>query len=384
MRKFAAVAMGLGVVGLAALPRATAGPGAASQFLYVHDNGNPNEVWGYRVETTGQITPLANSPFATANQDFNRTGTCGTMAYSARLKLLFTTGSTGVSVFRVAADGQLSLVEGSPFGGTPRLGVAVVEKGKNTYLYSSEPDAAQIHIDQVNADGTLNDAPTDAVVGPVGGINATKNVIYFAGLNGKLIACKILKDGTLRAINGIPDLGTTAIQNVSLDPTGKFLYIPDLQASRILGFKVNNKKGVTPLKNFPLTPPGLSAPNGLDALPQSGKPGVLLALARSGGAMVQGRGVRGNGSTAPQDVLAFRRDKKGKLTPFGSTTSSSLTQLAGGAIDSTGSLVALVDDKLKLVFTYTIDPTTGALQVKDQESADLGSGDVNSVLFVKP
>ncbi|MGV3722979.1 MAG: hypothetical protein ACO1SX_18935, partial [Actinomycetota bacterium] len=105
---------------IVAMVCAVAAPGLTARrrntFLYVHDNGAPNQVWSYELGRDGLLEPLEGPPTSTGNSDFNQAGVFGSAAYSAKRKLLFTTGGSGVSAFRVAADGTLTLVTGSPFG----------------------------------------------------------------------------------------------------------------------------------------------------------------------------------------------------------------------------------------------------------------------------
>src|SRR5947208_591372 len=82
---------------------------ARTTVLYVHDSGSSNKVYGYRISPAGTFTPLPGSGFGTSNTAGTCIHQCETLAYSARRRLLFATGGSGISVFRVAPNGQLSL-----------------------------------------------------------------------------------------------------------------------------------------------------------------------------------------------------------------------------------------------------------------------------------
>src|SRR5437016_3327060 len=104
-------------------PRAAVHAGE-SLFVYAHDTGTPNQVFAFRVNSDGTLDTVSGSPFDTGNTAGNCRGYCETAAFSQKKKLLFTSGGGGISVSRVASDGSLSAVSGSPFGGVLVFGVA--------------------------------------------------------------------------------------------------------------------------------------------------------------------------------------------------------------------------------------------------------------------
>src|SRR5262249_25182953 len=129
------------------------------QVVYVHDNGSPNQVFAFKFNSDGTLDPVAGSPFATDNSDDDCGAYCETAGFSANKKLLFASGGDGVTVFKAAAGGGLTLVGGGPFGGTRLLGLAVVEKGTKTFVYASDFDGDKIFGFQVQSDSTLAALP---------------------------------------------------------------------------------------------------------------------------------------------------------------------------------------------------------------------------------
>jgi 6-phosphogluconolactonase len=90
-------------------------------FVYV-TNGTTNTVSGYSIGSTGKLTPVPNSPFATGSLPFDVVvDQTGTFAYVTNF------GANSVSGYRIGSNGALSPLSGSPFptGSTPyRLTVA--------------------------------------------------------------------------------------------------------------------------------------------------------------------------------------------------------------------------------------------------------------------
>lgn len=90
-------------------------------FVYVTDDSN-NTVAAYSMGSTGRLTPVPNSPFATGSLPVgvvvDRTGTFVYVANS---------GDNSVSAYRIGSNGALSPLSGSPVpaGSSPyRLTVA--------------------------------------------------------------------------------------------------------------------------------------------------------------------------------------------------------------------------------------------------------------------
>lgn len=80
-------------------------------FVYVSNNGS-NTVSAYAINpTTGALTPVTGSPFATGSGP-------GTVAINAAGSLAYVTngGSNDISAFKInASSGALTPVAGSPF-----------------------------------------------------------------------------------------------------------------------------------------------------------------------------------------------------------------------------------------------------------------------------
>jgi hypothetical protein len=335
---------------------AASGPVPAS-FAYVHSNATPNQVFGFRVGADGALSPLAGSPFDTGNTTSNCGGECESAAYSAARRLLFTTGGQGVSVSRVAADGTLALIGGSPFGAVKLTGIAELEIGTSTFVYASESAANQVRGYAVRDDDTLAEisgSPFAAGM-QLDGVAAARTFVFATSDASPAVAAfKAQADGALVAAPGSPFAVATdagGLQNVFVDPTGKNVYLPDFDASpiRIFGFKVRAKDAkLTKIAGspYPLTLSSISAlamrgtsslyafgPIGHDpadvqfvkrrtsgalAARTAGASG--LSFVRSGGVDPSGRVVVLVGDTpSGSEAASFLVGKKGRLTPAGTT-----------------------------------------------------------------
>jgi 6-phosphogluconolactonase (cycloisomerase 2 family) len=354
---------------LAVLSTAAAARNKGGTYLYLHDDGTPNRVWSYRFNNDGTLDPVANTPTDAQNSAYAAASACDSSAYSAKRKLLFTAGGSGLSVFRVGADGMLSLVTGSPFAPQAELrSVAVAEIGKKTYVYASEPASDVIHIYGVRSDDTLlhfDDVPILVPSGPTG-LRVVKDVIYFGNQGGQVFGCKILKDGTLKGIPGYTQTVGFPVNTVSVDAKGKRYYVPNTQAPEVIGFQLSGKKAKA-LSGSPFASTVTTA-SGLGGL-ASGAGNYVYTLAAA------------NGGT--NDVQTFKRDKKGNLTAQTPVLSSGLANLRGGALDPTGKYLVLVDDVTDQLKSFSIDPKTGALTLVDTETAAFGDNHVNGLVFAK-
>ena len=149
-----------------------------SRIVYVESNdprAGENAILAFTRAEDGSLTPLAGGPFLTQGtgvgnpkQEFGPDDSDQEIATSSDRRFLFAvnSGSNTVAVFRIAADGALSAVPGSPFdseGGNPvSVGVAgnhlvVVNKAQdpahlaparppNYTVFSIMPDGALRHV----------------------------------------------------------------------------------------------------------------------------------------------------------------------------------------------------------------------------------------------
>ena len=362
-----AVFLGLAVLVTAGLaPRAEA---AKPLVVYVHDNDTLNRVYAFTKSKTGQLANVPGSPFNTNNTSGSCGGECQTMAYSSKKKMLFVSGGNGISVFTVAKSGALALVPGSPFGGVRLLGVAVVQKGKNTYVYGSEFSNDQVR-GYLCQSGNLVELPTSPY--PAGnnpeGMNATKKGCLFVANDGDttISAYMVQRNGRLLPAPGSPfAVAAGFIINCHVGPKGKFLYVADFLAPAIHVFAINKKTCVlAPIAGSPFA----SAVTPSAGVAPSKKQLIAIAL-----------------FTSPLAFAVFSRAKTGGLAPLGGAQATVAPGGVGnGAVDSKGKCLVVVSSQDDLVISYTVNKKTGVIAFADQIAVVLGNGDDNGILIVKP
>jgi 6-phosphogluconolactonase len=137
-RRRALAAIGLSAAAAAVPSLALAAPGDATSptpvtsYVYVNLNtSGANTVAGYSRRSDGTLSPLAGSPFSVGGAGTGvGLGSQGAiqLAHAGRHLLVADAGSNQISVLRVARDGSLTPVSGSPFdsGGISPVTIAVV------------------------------------------------------------------------------------------------------------------------------------------------------------------------------------------------------------------------------------------------------------------
>lgn len=165
---------------LAAVPGAFTGPSNSTiagittdpkgQFMYAADSAN-NDVISLGIASSGALSPVAGSPFATATQPA-AVAVNGTGAFV----YVSNSGSNNVSAFKSTA-GVLSEVPGSPFTTQGSATAAATQPGflivdaTNTFLYVSNVASRAIAAFGINnADGSLvpvSTSPFGQVIAPL-------------------------------------------------------------------------------------------------------------------------------------------------------------------------------------------------------------------------
>lgn len=347
--------------GVATAPRpADAAP--KKLFVYVHDRAASGSIAAFGLSADGLLTPLAGSPF-NAGSGGGCGGNCGTLAYSSQRKLLFAGAGDGIHVFRVDAAGGLSEVSGSPFGGVDVLGLAVVQKGKATFVYAADWDHDQILGYRVQSDATLVELPSSPYPSfdqPVGAAS-TRDLVFFAnGGTSTISAFRAQASGALVPASGspFPLPQGASVYNLQLDPTGKTLYLGD-SGPKLFAFKVNPKNaGLTPVSGSPF-----------DTLISGGE-----GVATGKNTLV----VVGPGTDASLQTL--RRLGSGAVQPLGAAQDSGVNNVGGGSLDPAGKLLVVggTDGAVK---SFSIDKNTGELTPADTENAPLSNP--NEVMVIQ-
>ena len=181
------------------------------RFVYVTQlpvGPSPDDgIRGYRVDpTSGELTELANSPFADGNV------AAGALVFRPDGKFLFSSGG-GVNAFAIDDDGNLGLVEGSPFSLDVQSdpwapNIAIDPQGKLLYVTNFGPtrhvtgfaiDALSGALEPVPGTPITTAAPYSLALGPGG------RVLYVGDDNGEISAFKVHRpSGRLSALENSP------------------------------------------------------------------------------------------------------------------------------------------------------------------------------------
>jgi 6-phosphogluconolactonase (cycloisomerase 2 family) len=362
-----------GALASAAAPSQAAAKSGARNFVYVNDTAGRASVFGFALASDGTLTPLAGSPYTADWNGPNCGGPCNTMSYSARRKVLVSGTGGGVTVWRVAADGTLSVVPGSPFGsGTDvAIGTRVVDVGRRSFAYTATSNEGKVRGWEILADGTLAElpsSPVDAGSAPVA-LDANRRRLLCVGgaplQPGEITSWLVAKDGALTRAAGTPVQTLTSAFSARIEPRGKYVFAA-AEGTAVASYAFDRKKAtLTPLAGSP-TESGF--PSTFDAAIPSAK-GLLLVPAYD----EDGAG----------DLQMFRFDRKGALSKLGAPQDSGLSLVESGTFTADGRTLVLASRLSAEVRTYSVDLRTGRLAPRDTEPLGAGALHLNEVLVVR-
>ena len=231
------------------------------KFAYVANNNNPGSVSAFTINgVTGALTPVAGSPFpAGVLPTIVVVDPTGKFVYVANYAL----ASNSISGYMInAATGALTPIAGSPFtvpGQNPRS-LAVDPTGKFVYVADQQSDSISGYtIDP--ATGTLTPIAGSPFAGgsnPSGvAVDPTGKFVYVANFSnngvGSVSGFTINPaTGALTPIAGSPFTTGTGPLYVTVDPTGKFVYVTNGSSTNVSGFSIDPATGaLTPLAGSP-------------------------------------------------------------------------------------------------------------------------------------
>jgi 6-phosphogluconolactonase (cycloisomerase 2 family) len=364
---------------------AAAAPAWSGTYVFVHDRGAVNQVHAFSLAKDGGLAPVTGTPFASTDPIVGGVdlcaGLCRTMAGDAKSGRLFTSGQSGVSVWDVGEDGGLSLVPGSPFGGTGALfGVAAVRVGKRVFVYAAEFDLDRLRGFEVQADGALVELPSSpypAGDGP-NGIAAAKRLVFATSEDGFVASYVVGDDGALAPAPGSPlalDPPPVFVFNATPDAKGKLLYVVDD------GFD----DPVNDANDLPVSVYGFTVDRKTAALtPAAGSPfdtsmPLEVVVGATGGSTAKKLLVVVGFQDAASDLQVFKIGKGGALEPLGDVQDSGLDALAH-ALDPKGKWLFVASDAD--VRVSRISGKTGFVDPVDQEPLGLGGSESNAIVVM--
>ena len=287
---------------------------AAPRFAYV-SNESDNTISGYELDSgSGVLSPVAGTPFAgpTTPRD-------GVVCISGQFLYVSNGATNGVSAYKInAATGTLTPVPGSPFaGGAGPRGIAVVPSGQFVYT----------------ANRTDNDVTGYVINNATGGLTQVPGSPFT-----------------------IPPQGESqpGPQQLTVDPTGRFLYVSNHLTGSISGFTINATTGaLTQIAGSPF-----SDQEGAE----SGTQPFAIVVTPSGKFVY----VTNHGSST---LSIFSADTgTGALTPLDGSPffievddEECNARPYGLAISPTGQFLYVADNGCDTITVYSIDATSGVL-----------------------
>jgi DNA-binding beta-propeller fold protein YncE len=210
------------------------------KLLYVSTGSG---IHGYRIASNGQLIPLPGSPYKVAG---------GELAVDPFNRFLY----AGSGVYRIEPNGSLRAVPGSPFG-TGYGHIAVDPFGRFIYLFSTQT----IAVYSVLENGALRPVPGSPfstgqrvdqyAVGIVA--EKTGHFIYIAtDLESSISTYQVAANGSLTQVPGSGAVvGGPWCESLAYNPVGGYLYL-GLDEAALLDSHIN------PVTGLPETPAGYS------------------------------------------------------------------------------------------------------------------------------
>jgi 6-phosphogluconolactonase (cycloisomerase 2 family) len=323
--------------------------------VYV-SNAISNNISAYSItQSSGALTPIAGSPFATGPFPW-------AIASDAAGRFLFTgnEGNLTVSAFTVnATTGSLTPAPGSPFPvGSEPTSVAVDNGAHYVYVcnnldntisgFSVSPSGALTSLPGFPISTSPYTDPLTLTIDPRG-----KFLYVVAGTSNDVLAYSIdAGTGSLTIVGSLPT--GTFPNSVSVDPTGRYLLVSNALSSNVYSYSVDGALGS-------LTQVAVSSSSGL------GNPYAVAADPSGKRAYV------GNGR--PSDIIGFGLNPKtGALKQLPTSPYSGVSAPYSLSFDLSGSFLYVANDSGTSVSGYSVNRTTGALTPAPGSPFAAGSG----------
>jgi 6-phosphogluconolactonase (cycloisomerase 2 family) len=317
-------------------------PDNVAGFAYVGNQGT-NNVSAYTINaTTGALSEVAGSPFAAgAGPTSVSVHPSGKFAYAANFGSGIVSGS--VSAYAIdAGTGALSEITGSPFAAeTLTTDVAVDPSGRFAYVVNIFPgnisayaiDAATGALSRVGAAVAAGFNPNAIAIDPSG------RFAYVANFEGDFVSNVFAYTidagtGALSEVAGSPYPAGSDPHAVTVDPSGRFVYVASGQSANISAYAIDT---------------GTGALSAISGSPFAG--GAQLAVHHTGKFAYAG-GANG--------ILAYTiNSTTGALIGIGAFAAEASPYRV--TVDPSGRFAYAANRSRNDISAYSIDPTTGAL-----------------------
>jgi 6-phosphogluconolactonase len=286
----------------------------AVSFVYVTNSGS-NTISGFRVGSSGSLTPVPGSPFPTGGTlpegvAIRPVGSVGRHLYVAN----FT--SNNVSGFNIRADGSLAPVPGSPFPAGPNpMQPVVTPDGTRVYVtnHGSPGAVSAFNINALNGSLTqIAGSPFSTIDPNAFGIAITPDGrnLYAPNENRannadprRVAAFSIAANGSLSHVPGSPFVtGPANSQPIgaAVSTFGTALYVAVSHGPNIAGFSIGSNGALTPLPGSPYGP--VSHPTAIIATPDAAR--MYATSGNEGANVVTGFTIGSGGALTPIGTVA--------------------------------------------------------------------------------
>ncbi|HMX35601.1 MAG TPA: beta-propeller fold lactonase family protein [Leptospiraceae bacterium] len=321
----------------------------ASKFIIVANSGS-NNLNVFSINANGSLTSVPGSPFVAggAGARFVVVNPLGTYAYVAN------GGSASVSVFSInSTTGFLTPIAGSPFATAPvspanPSSLAMDPNGKFLYISPTPGNTLYVHsinqttgaLTYVNTYTTVNTANLSFIT-----IDVTGRFLYNTITNATNNIDGFRIDATTGALTQISGLPLTAGNNMGIgavDPFTRFYYSISYSSNTLSGYLVNSTTGaLSPIAGSPFSDPAFGTSSTM-AIDPTGK---FVYVANNTTPTISGFSI--NQST-------------GAVTSIGSAVATGAAP-GGIAVDPTGKFLYVTNGGPATVSGYSINATTGVL-----------------------
>src|SRR5215470_3546042 len=257
---------------------------AQNNFVYTNDDvAGPNTVSGFAVASDGTLSLVLGSPFPTGGTGVgggllavNRAAVCP----ATTLIYVSNAGSDDVSGFSVnPSSGSLTLVPGSPFAmDAVAHGIKISPDGK--FLAAALQSINAVAMFRIATDGTLAPVAGSPFAGALVGALTSADINcsgrqLFAGTSGAATTVDVFDIATSGSLTPLPDSPFTpgfgdSSNVVLLNPNERLLFASNPLSKSVTVFSVASNGSLSPVAGSPFAAPGSFLPSGM-AMDQAGK-----------------------------------------------------------------------------------------------------------------
>jgi len=242
------------------------------RFVFVA-NQAADSISVFLIGANGSLSPAPGSPFTASSPYGLAVNPAGTVLFANNFPDSQTSDLNTVSSFQIGANGALTPVAGSPFatanapGFASAIGLAADPSGK--FLFVGDHMAQAIAPFSITSSGAL--APVAALPAPAPScsvschnnplritVHPNDQFVYATNVQAGTVSAFRMSNGVLSSVAEVPT-GQHPF-GVALDPTGGFLFVVNKADNSISAFSVNSSSGVVSAIGGSPFSGGLNAP----------------------------------------------------------------------------------------------------------------------------